>query len=70
MIRKEFLEKARGLACQQISESSCLTEVEFKAIMESDDTEEVALYRKAKQILEDATSDADSTLEAVIENEN
>ncbi|KKK74328.1 hypothetical protein LCGC14_2884860, partial [marine sediment metagenome] len=39
-------------------------------IMESDDTEEVALYRKAKQILEDATSDADSTLEAVIENEN
>ena len=70
MIRKEFLEQARQLACQQISESSCLTEVEFKAIMESDDTEETALYRKAKEMLEDAASDAESTLEEVIENEN
>ncbi len=67
MLQKEFLEKARQLACQQISESSCLTEVEFKAIMESDDTEEVALYRKARQILEDAASDAESTLEEVVE---
>ena len=69
MIRKEFLDKARQLACQQISESSCLTEVEFKAIMESDDTEETALYREAKKMLEDAASDAESTLEEVIEND-
>ena len=37
--------------------------------MELDDTEEAALYRKAKQMLEDAASDADSTLEEIIENE-
>ena len=57
MNRKEFLEKARQLACQQISESSCLPEQEFKAIMESDDTEEVAYYRKAMEILQEASTD-------------
>lgn len=67
MERLEFLEKARQLACQQVTESSCLTDAEFKSIMESDDTEEVALYRKAKEILEDASFDAESTLEEVIE---
>jgi len=69
MKRLEFLEKARQLACQQISDSSCLTDVEFKSIMESDDTEEVALYRKATEILEDASYDAKNSLEEVIEYE-
>ena len=66
MKRLEFLEKARQIASQQISDSSCLTGKEFKDIMESDDTEEVALYRKASEILEDASHDAKNTLEEVI----
>ena len=69
MKRLDFLEKAWQLAYQQIRDSSCLTDKEFKDIMESDDTEEVALYRKASEILEDASCDAKDTLE-VVENEN
>ena len=67
MKRIEFLEKARQLACQQISESSCLTDKEFKDIMESDDVEEVTLYRRAKQILEDASYDMENTIDEVVE---
>lgn len=57
MKRKEFLDRARQLACQQISDSSCLTDKEYKDIMESDDVEEIALYRKAMEILEEASTD-------------
>ena len=67
MTRLVFLKKARQIACQQVSDSSCLTDKEFKDIMESDDTEEVALYRKASEILIDASHDAVSILEEVIE---
>ena len=70
MKRLEFLEKARQYACQQVSDSSCLTDKEFKDIMESDDTEEVALYRKAYQILVDASHDIEGTLEEVEMYEN
>ena len=70
MRRLEFLEKARQIACEQVSDSSCLTEKEFEDIRESDDVEEVALYRKASEILEDASHDAKYTLEEVIEDEN
>jgi len=69
MQRLEFLETARQIACQQVTDSSCLTDKEFKNIMDSDDTEEVALYRKASEILEDASHDAKDTLQEVIENE-
>ena len=65
MKRLEFLDKARQLACEQISNSSCLPNVEFKNIMKLDDTEEVALYRKAKQILEDAGFDMENTFDEV-----
>lgn len=67
MKRLEFLEKARQIACQQVSDSSCLTNKEFKDIMELDDTEEVALYRMASQILKDAAFDSESTLDEIIE---
>ena len=67
MTRLVFLKKARQIAYQQVSDSSCLTDKEFKDIMESDDTEEVALYRKASEILTDASHDAVDTLEEVIE---
>ena len=67
MKRLEFLEEAREIACQQISDSSGLTDKEFEAIMESDDTEEVALYHRAAQILNDASYDIQTTLEGVIE---
>lgn len=66
MKRLEFLEKARQIACQQVSDSSCLTDKEFKDIMESEDTEEVALYRMASLILTDAAYDGGRTLEEVI----
>lgn len=69
MDRLTFLTKARQCASQQVSDSSALTDAEFKAIMESDDTEEVALYRMAQQILEDASHDAQNTLVEVIEYE-
>jgi len=63
MKRLEFLKKARQIACQQVSNSSCLTDEEFEDIMESNEVEEVALYRMAKSILEDAAYDAENTLE-------
>ena len=67
MQRKEFLGKVRQIAFQQITDSSFLSEKEFKHIMESDDTEEVASYRMAKNILEDASYDMENTLAEVIE---
>jgi len=70
MERLEFLEEARQIAYQQVRDSSCLTDNEFKDIMESDDTEEVALYRKASKILIDAAADGEITLEDVMEFNN
>ena len=67
MKRLEFLEPARQIACQLVSDSSCLSDEDFKSIMESDDAEEVALYRFAKEILVDAGHDAGNTLNEVIE---
>lgn len=68
MKRLEFLMKARQIACQQINDSSCLTDEEFKDIMESDDEEEVALYRRASEILTDASHDmAEHTLKEIEE---
>lgn len=66
MKRLEFLEKAQQLASQQVCDSSCLTDAGFKTIMESDDTEEIALYRFASGILNDAAHDAENTLVEVI----
>jgi len=66
MKRLDFLKKARQIACQQVSDSSCLTDEQFKDIMESDDTEEVALYRMAVGILEDASYDIEYTLKDMI----
>jgi len=70
MERLEFLEKAQQIACQQVRDSSCLTDNEFKDIMESDDTEEIALYRKASKILINAAADGKNTLEEIIEFNN
>ncbi len=55
MERLEFLEKARQLAHEQIESSSCLPDFEFAELSELD--EEVALYKKAKSILEEAVDD-------------
>ena len=67
MKRLEFLETARQIACQLVSDSSCLSDEDFKSIMESDDTVEVALYRKAKEILGEASVDAEVELNEIIE---
>jgi len=67
MDRLEFLKQACKIARQQVSDSSCLTGKEFKDIMKSDDTEEVALYRRAAVILKDAAYDAENALKEVIE---
>lgn len=72
MKRLEFLEKARALAQQQCTESSCLTEREFadikKAVVTGESSEEVKLYKKALEILTDASHDADSVFTEVSRN--
>ena len=68
MKRLEFLEKARALAAQQCSDSSCLTDTEFKDLLEGT-TEEVALYKKALEILTNASHDMDSTFMEISRNE-
>ena len=67
MERLEFLEKAREIACEQVSDSSCLTEAEFKRIIDSDDSQEVELYRMAKHMLEDASYDMENTIDEIVE---
>lgn len=59
MDRLQFLEKACQLAHEQIEASSCLTDKEFAEILETDDSLEIALYKKAKEILEDAVFEMD-----------
>ncbi len=63
MKRLEFLERARALAQQQCLESSCLTAAEYSEIKGKITRSEIdtdrALYRKAQQILEDASFDLD-----------
>ena len=62
MVRLEFLERARALAQQQCVDSSCLPVAEYeeiqKAISQEDCNEEEALYKKAHEILVDASFDA------------
>lgn len=69
MKRLEFLNQARTLAQQQCMDSSCLTDAEFKEIMESGDAEETVLYRKAWEILKDASLDMENVFEEVKEYE-
>jgi len=61
MDRLTFLEKARYLACEQVKDSSCLTETEFADIQDEIQNEtmneEEALYQKAQVILENAALD-------------
>ena len=72
MKRLEFLERARALATQQCSDSSCLTEAEFadikKSVVTGEVQEEVALYKKALEILTDAASDMDDMFMEVNRN--
>ena len=61
MNRITFLQKARQFACQQVLDSSCLTEAEFadiqNEIANEAMNEEEAISQKAKVILEDAAAD-------------
>lgn len=61
MDRKTFLQKARQIACDQVVNSSALTDSDFADIQDEIQNEamneEEALYQKAKVILEDAALD-------------
>ena len=72
MKRLEFLEKVRALASNQCTDSSCLTEKEFneikKSVVTGESSEEVELYKRALEILTDASHDMDSAFMEVSRN--
>lgn len=68
MKRLEFLEKARALAAQQCSDSSCLSDADFVDLLK-DTTKEVALYKKALGILTDAAFDMEEVFNEVSRDE-
>lgn len=72
MKRLEFLEKSRALAAQQCLDSSCLTEKEFaeieKSVVTGESSKEVELYKRALEILTDASHDMDSIFMEVNRN--
>ena len=68
MKRLEFLEKARALAAQQCSDSSRLSNIEFVDLLK-DTTEEIALYKKASEILADAAFDMEEVFNEVSRDE-
>jgi len=72
MTRLEFLERAQWVAWKQIESSSCETDADWEEhqgeIKET--SEEYVLYKKARQILEDAESDIACIVEEIeVENE-
>ena len=64
MERLDFLRKARQIASEQIKSSSCEGDVDWeihtKAVAKN---KELALYEKARKILEDAASDIEYVIE-------